>query len=218
MANTPRPTFKALPVRASSPASASSTSSKLARTPGAGRAMAARKKATSFWSSLRATDSTKPKPTTTSLQRPSPPSAAIARASQTDTLGSVFARSVGPGVAAGTMGALDHTEFGQKFRAATGDWISPSTALTIAGGVARGLGVDRKYLGKHITGANTKLLTGMFPVLMYKAGSNLPGALASQNTAQRNRADKTAAPVKDAPAPAVSHVVVEPIPGEATAS
>jgi hypothetical protein len=115
------------------------------------------------------------------------------------------------------MGALDSTEFGQKFRAATGDWISPSTALTIAGGVARGLGVDRKYLGKHITGANTKLLTGMLPVLMYKAGSNLPGALTNNHTATRQPRPekKSEASVEQQP---VSRVTVEPIPGEATVS
>jgi hypothetical protein len=144
----------------------------------------------------------------TSLQKPSSTAmaAAAARASQTDTLGTIFGKSVGPGVAAAAMGALDNTEIGKQFTALTGDWIAPSTALTILGGAARGLGVDRKYLGRHITGGNTKLLTGMMPVLMYKAGASLPEAL-SNKKAQRAPKDETSPPPPQE---------IEPIPGEMT--
>lgn len=162
-------------------------------------------RARSFWASVR---NRKPG-TAGALQRSNSAAmaAAAARASATDTLGTIFGKSMGPGVAAAAMGAIDNTEIGKQFTALTGDWIAPSTALTILGSAARGLGVDRKYLGKHITGGNTRLLTGMMPVLMYKAGASLPDALSNRKVQKAPKDNESAPPPPQE---------LEPIPGELT--
>ncbi len=104
-------------------------------------------------------------------------SAALARAGQPDTLGGIFARQVGPGLAAGGMGTIDGSNWGKAFEKRTGGWMRLGTAITIVGGLARGFNLDRRFLGKHITRGNTHLLTGMAPVMMYRWGEKIPTEL-----------------------------------------
>lgn len=110
---------------------------------------------------------------------------ALARAGQTDTLGGVFAQMSTPMVAAGVNGMMDGSDVGQRFTDWTGGWIQPSTALMLLGGVLRGFGVDRKYLGKHLTRANSANLKAMLPVKVYQFGFRVPG-LVSSRMAERN--------------------------------
>lgn len=107
-------------------------------------------------------------------------SAALARAGQTDTLGGIFARQVGPGIAAGGAGVIDGSVWGKAFEKKLGGWMKPATALFLLGGVARGFNLDRRFLGRHLTRGNTHLLTGMTPVLMYRAGERIPAELAKR--------------------------------------
>ena len=147
---------------------------------------------------------------------------ALARAQQTDTLGGVFAQMATPMVAAGVNGMIDGSDVGQRFTDWTGGWIQPSTALMLLGGVLRGFGVDRKYLGKHLTRANSANLKAMLPVKLYQFGFRVPG-LVSSRMAERNQRQLGPAPgvagvegaqsSQAAPPPPAEHV-----PGEAASA
>lgn len=150
-------------------------------------------------------------------------SSALARTGQTDTLGGVFAQMATPMIAAGVNGVIDGSDAGQRFLAWTGGWIKPSSALALVGGILRGFGWDRRFLGKHLTRANTANLKAMLPIKLYEFGFRVPG-LVSSRVVSRNQlaagggqpeingtegAASSAAP-KAAPPP-------ETVPGEATA-
>jgi hypothetical protein len=107
---------------------------------------------------------------------------AIQRAGQTDTLGGLFAQAASPMVAAGVNGMIDGSDLGEKFTEWTGGWIQPSSALMFFGGLLRAFGADRKYLGKHLTRANSANLRAMLPVKLYQFGFRVPGLVSSRMT------------------------------------
>lgn len=143
--------------------------------------------------------------------------AALARSASGDSLGGLFASNVGPGVAAVGFGAADNTEWGKKLVERTGGWIAPSTAAFVLGAAARGLNLDKRYLGKNITNGNTQMLRALIPVKLYQMGARIPGAvgkLADKPAAQMS-SGKGVAGIAGTSGPVID---VEPVPGEATVS
>ena len=131
-------------------------------------------------------------------------SGALARAAgKPDSLGGIFARSLTPGLTVGVLGAIDGSALGRKFSAWSGGIIEPSTALSLLGGLGRATDWDRKFLGKHVERMNVSMLTGMFPVALYKLGRWTPDALARGIKGGDAKANGAA-------------IQVEVVPGEAT--
>ena len=142
---------------------------------------------------------------------------ALARAQQGDTLGATFAQMASPMVAAGINGMADGSDLGQRFTAWTGGWIQPSTALMVLGATLRGFGLDRRYLGKHLTRANSANLRAMLPVKLYQFGFRVPGLVSSRSgSRQLNAAPVDVSGAEPAHAAAPPPPPAEHVPGENT--
>jgi len=129
--------------------------------------------------------------------------------SRTDTLGGIFARNAAPMTAAGVAGAIDGSPVGVKVRELTGDMVEASTLLAGAGMVARGFGVDQRFLGRHVKRANVALIDAKLPILAYNIGRR-----GAESVTRRLSAT---APVKTSGVGG-EKAEIEAIPGEATAS
>lgn len=140
--------------------------------------------------------------------------AALARSAEKDTLGGVFARSVGPGAVALGAGVLDGSKAGEWVREHTGGWLDASTALGLVGGIAHGFRIDG-WLHPSLRRANRTMLSGVIPVWLYKRGLAIPdivggrmGGSSAPQISGTAEAAKSAPPKQEAP----------PIPGEETVS
>lgn len=144
---------------------------------------------------------------------------ALARAQgRPESIGGIFARAFSPGLAVGGLGVIDGTPWGHAFTAFTNGLIEPSTALALLGTVGRATGWDRRFLGKHVERLNVNVLTGMFPVAMYKLGRALPGAaMRGFQGFSKSPAKVAGAPLGGAPTGKQDAAIqVETVPGEAT--
>ena len=148
-------------------------------------------------------------------------SSALARyneARKSDTLGGLFADEMGTMVAVGGAGVFDASSVGQRFTEFTGGRMRPSTALFVAGAIARGFGgLDKRFLGSTIARANSRFIRGMLVVKSYEIGARVPAVLGGgfnvstifgSDAAQLSGVEST---------PAASQAY-EPIPGEVTMS
>ncbi len=147
---------------------------------------------------------------------------ALARAgSHESSLGGIFARSLAPALTVGVLGALNGTPAGQRFTAWTNGFVKPGDAITILGGLARATNVDRRFLGKHVERINVSLLTGMFPVFLYRLGEWAPGAMMrgfASAASAKPAAPKTAGALGGAANGTAKPAGIEVVPGEQTFS
>ncbi len=142
-------------------------------------------------------------------------SAALSRAQQRDTLGGVVARGVGPGAVAFGAGWLDGSKVGEMVNTWTGGWLDPSTALALAGGVARGFRLD-SWIHPGLARANSTFLAGMIPVWLYKRGLGIPAIISGR--LREGVTDMREVPRVSGAQPETRAAEPEPIPGEATVS
>lgn len=142
---------------------------------------------------------------------------ALRKQSETDTLGNIFAQGIPTAGAAASMGFVDQTSLSKKLEEATGGWLKGSTAIALAGGVARGLNLDSKvpYVGKPLARANTALLRSMVPIWSYQAGARLHGALAKRMSGGAPQLSGVGIP-PEVGGVAEKKAEIEPIPGEET--
>lgn len=137
--------------------------------------------------------------------------AAIARSGERDTLGGVFARSVGPGSVALGAGILDGSRVGEWVNEKTGGWLDASTAMGLLGGIAHGFKIDG-WLHPGLRRANRTMLSGIIPVWLYKRGVGIPDIVAGR---VKSGLTGTEEPARIS---GVETTPPEPIPGEQTVS
>ena len=146
----------------------------------------------------------------------------VSRKAQEDTVGGLVAQSVGSATAVGALGALDSSPAGDWIREKTAGLAEPSTVVTVVGVTARALGIDKRFAPKAVVDANSAVIRGMIPVLAYKTGQRIPGAIANRTggggggVSVSGTPEATQSPVNAAPASPAGTSEPEPIPGEAT--
>lgn len=143
---------------------------------------------------------------------------ALARAGADESsLGGIFAKQTGPAVAGLALGTLDASPAGVGFLNMTRGFVKPSTAIAVVGALARGLNLDKKFLGRTATRANQAVLASMIPVKMYDLGTHIPDAVTLMLGGKKTSAQQMASgPTKTAGIAGAT--AIEPIPGEATAA
>ncbi len=148
----------------------------------------------------------------------------VARKSQEDTVGGLFAQTLGASTAVGALGALDASPAGDWIREKTAGLAEPSTVVAAVAVTARAFGVDKRFMPKAVVDANSAVIRGILPVLAYKTGQRIPGAIANRTGGAAggdvsvSGTPEASNPPTDAPPPASSAGAPEPepIPGEAT--